>query len=308
MTHISGLILVKNCLMDSLGDKFPTYLQALKQWFSLQTSKEDFDNEVRKILNAEQMKIHNQLFIQLLKACNEYSNAPSSPHVPSSESEHPSKRSKLSSGKKKSRSHHIVQGQDSVKQCNTSLFRGDEPTPNRFCSDELLLPDDAFLYVRMLHCAWQYELDAVESSAVQLLTEAVQYFLKNVVTCVLRQRSGYKVAPGSFIHSLGSPIANPWLRSVCRVSEEPPKVSRHVADEDTKPDLTRPSISHLEQQVALSISSAKNALHCTALKMREVMDGLRVNRSVIQSHMMYSNCIERLLLTSIHPTRQELAE
>ncbi|RZF46213.1 hypothetical protein LSTR_LSTR013846 [Laodelphax striatellus] len=317
MTDLSGLILAKKCLMDSLGDKFPTYLKALKQWFSMQSTKEDFDTELRKVLNNDQMKIHNQLFIQLLKTCHDYTNAPSSPHM-SSESEHSSKRSKLSSSKKKSRSHHVVQGNDSVKQCTTSLFRGDEPTPNRFSAQELLMPDESFLYMQMLHCAWQYELDAVEMSAAQLLTDAVQNFLKNVVTAVLRQRSGYKVRDGHFIHAMGSPVVNPWLRSVSRLqpaADEPMRsrsgsCSHADADDDCKPDLgSRPSFPQLEQQVALSISSAKNSLQSTtALMMQEIIDGLRVNRSVIQSHMMYNTCMERLFLINTHPSWEEFGE
>lgn len=61
--------------------------------------------------------------------------------------------------------------------------------------------------------AWELGMAGAEESAAECIVIAVQYFIKNILTAVLIQRSGYKVKnKKKFIHSIGAPVANPWLR------------------------------------------------------------------------------------------------
>lgn len=61
-----NLILTKLQLQNSIGDQFPIYLQYMKCWFRKTWTQDIFDTECRKLLQPEQMPLHNRFFRALL--------------------------------------------------------------------------------------------------------------------------------------------------------------------------------------------------------------------------------------------------
>lgn len=120
--------------------------------------------------------------------------------------------------------------------------------PQRYCVQELFLPDHSLILGRLMLTSWEMGMEGAEDSAAEILVHAVQvyifliishtsyqmyfflffhmaiyinyacllifqYFLKNLLTVVLAQRNGYKLRDKKMIYSLGCPVPNPWLRS-----------------------------------------------------------------------------------------------
>ncbi|XP_075533739.1 transcriptional adapter 1-like isoform X6 [Dermacentor variabilis] len=63
------LVAAKQKLSYVLGDRFKTYMNCLKLWFSQKLTKEDFDSEVRKVLSQEGVHAHNEFLLAFFNKC-----------------------------------------------------------------------------------------------------------------------------------------------------------------------------------------------------------------------------------------------
>lgn len=85
--------------------------------------------------------------------------------------------------------------------------------PQRYCVQELFLPDHSLILGRLMLTSWEMGMEGAEDNAAELLVQAVQHFLKNILTAVIAQRNGFKIRENKMIYSLGCPVPNPWLRN-----------------------------------------------------------------------------------------------
>ncbi|XP_054157160.1 transcriptional adapter 1-like [Oppia nitens] len=63
------LAVAKRALDDCLGDNFKLYLRAMRQWFTHESTKEEFDQEVTKFLTKDMLKAHNNFLLALFNKC-----------------------------------------------------------------------------------------------------------------------------------------------------------------------------------------------------------------------------------------------
>ncbi len=201
-----------------------------------------------------------------------------------------------------------------------------------------LMPDVSLVHGRLLLAAWEEGLDTVDDEAVKLVLLAVEQQLRKLVMALLVQRNGYKVREdGSFVHSVGSSVPNPWLRNVQRrlrqegatsgpreiaetLPDAPDKLL--VADVDPLVPIGRPTIVDEDQVAALEDScratSASSGLASALRKKRlpgtptrqpvglfDLMRLLKQQKSVIPSHTVYSLNLERIVSKLYHKGHDE---
>ncbi|XP_075218053.1 transcriptional adapter 1-like isoform X2 [Lycorma delicatula] len=291
------------------------YMKEMKKWFKMISSKEDFDFEVRKFINKEQLRAHNHLLLQLFTVCDGLADAPPSP------AEY---KALNAAYLKRKRQHSTCFQPANVLEyvCDDNHFTGnddksfEQPTP--YFQQEKCLLDESMLFGRLTHCAWENNLDGALMDSAQLLAVAVQNFLKNVVTAILSERNGYKVKENSFIYEMGTTVPNPWLRSASKWNEPQLITSRVAAKKNSanligldlglgfEPDCEPLNRGQIEQNIIYASSKinpkrAKNSKR-PKITIQEVLNALRLNRSVILSRTVYFASMERLIGRHEHPS------
>ncbi|CAG2163419.1 unnamed protein product [Oppiella nova] len=81
-TASDELVIAKRALDSSLGDNFKKYLRAMRQWFTQQSTKEEFDTEVHHFLTPDSVKAHNRFLLALLNKCSHLETLEDNPSVP----------------------------------------------------------------------------------------------------------------------------------------------------------------------------------------------------------------------------------
>lgn len=317
MSTLEELGKAKNFFMISLGDKSSLYMKLMKKWFKMEISKMEFDVEVHKFLSPEQMRMHNRLMGKLFTICSDLQLGPLSPSVHKSTNGTSSKRKRQHSA-----SFQVAAILEYI--CDKKFHRSrkeKKPTePVKYFLNEKGILDEAMLFGRFIHAAWENDLDGAYRDCAKLLAIAVQDFLKNVVTAIFSERCGYKVKGKSFIYEMGLPIPNPWLRSATKWNE--PEICTSLVAAKRKSNLIGPDLavgSDQESEAPTREQVEQNILHWTSkvntfsdrsyrrkpVSIPEVMNALRVNRSVILSESIYFACMERLIAAHTHPGHDE---
>ncbi|XP_034234946.1 transcriptional adapter 1-like [Thrips palmi] len=337
MTELEDLNLARLRLVEALGDQSPRYFERMKQWFKMKISKEEFDLESRKQLSKEQIHLHNQFLLCLFDKCQGLANMsrskaigtqatfPSAPLLVESDSAmsptDSAKRTKL--GKKRHHSERTgfepVEVVDYLPSLRPPSY---QPTdePQRNCAYELFLPDQAFLMGRLMLAAWESGLEGANDSAADFLVCAVQHFLKTIIVAVVSQRSSFKTNAKHFIHGMGSPVPNPWLRNTAHITAPDGPTEVLAMHEDTidfwgvkrEEDSNDPvhlmrlreSYDEAEDRKALEAAcSSQNTRYVgPPITAWNLLSALQTHRSSVMSQTVYSINVERILTKLNHPS------
>lgn len=241
------VIATKNALLSSLGDNIPIYLENMKLWFRYKLTKEEFDAECRKILTPNNVYLHNQFMIAILNKIDALKQPPE-PRILSdgqrdnldslegtgnSIGAHEGTTTN-SSGRRPKRKRHTSKTTtiserlyfepfdclDYLEEDNMNVI---QPAPGtdaniqiqptqRYCAQELFIPDAGFLLGRFLIGAWEMGLVNVDDNVAEYTALAVQVLLKNLVSAILMKRQHYRVS-GDFYYDVGAQLKDPFLRN-----------------------------------------------------------------------------------------------
>lgn len=196
------LIAAKEKLMLALGDNVSAYLQNIKLWFRQKYTKEEFDVESRKLLDADKIHLHNQFFLALLNkvdtlitptnssASDNVSTSIGSAQMGTSKTSNNSSSSSSSSRKRKRSSRPFgdrvtfepVKIYEYLPEECSEIVRpptasgGSPPpvSPQLFAAQELFLPHAGLVMGRLLVGAWENGLVNAEDNAAEYIVTAVQ--------------------------------------------------------------------------------------------------------------------------------------
>ncbi|TMW47589.1 hypothetical protein DOY81_007334, partial [Sarcophaga bullata] len=259
------VIIAKNALMLSLGENSHKYLANMKLWFRHKWSKEQFDYESRKFLTPEKMHLHNKFLIAILNKIDAFqmpqeTSATNASNISldisgaaigtaissSSRKTKRRKSSRMSSDRVTFEPYDFL---DFVMEDTMKLIRpvsGTEanvqilPT-QRYCVQELFLPDAGFILGRFLIGAWECGLVNVEDNVAEYVAMAVQVLLKNLISTIIMKKEHYRVTgEGSFYYDVGVTLKDPSLRNTVtrqKLDDAPLELDKEI----TSPNFMRRS-------------------------------------------------------------------
>ncbi|KAH8263395.1 hypothetical protein KR044_008251 [Drosophila immigrans] len=308
------VIVAKEALAVALGDNWQVYRDNLKNWFRNRWSKEEFDCESRKILTPEKLHLHNQLLLALLNKIDAFAPpetvaALQQPLCSSSGRSAPNSSSSSRKRKRSSRTFaeritfELCDVLGFVKEDNMQLIRppslgGDpqgmqhqqqQPT-QRYCAQELFLPDAGFIMGRFLIGAWEIGLISVDDSVAEYVAMAVQVLLKDLLAAIIKKRKHYKTSgEGNFYYDVGAQLRDPSLRNT---------VTRQKVDDtplEHDKELNTANFMRRQNDDIVFLSACEQVLPCerTVITLKDCQLAFR-DRDLIGSHAVYSINMERL--------------
>ncbi|XP_005192142.2 transcriptional adapter 1 [Musca domestica] len=311
------VVTAKNALMSALGENASKYLGNMKMWFRHKWSKEQFDYESRKFLTPEKMHLHNQFLIAILNKIDAFQmpqqtspyGGVSSVYGLNSSAGLPGSSGSTSSNKKgkRKKSSRITSDRvtfepydfiDFIMEDTMKIIRpavGTEanvqilPT-QRYCVQELFLPDTGFILGRFLIGAWESGLVNVEDSVAEYVAMAVQVLLKNLISAIIMKKEHYKVTgEGSFFFDVGAPLKDPSLRNT---------VTRQKLDDgplELDKEITSPNFMRRTNDDVTFLSACEELYHKSSKKIT-LKDCQRAfnDHNLIPSHSVYAINMEKL--------------
>lgn len=231
------ILSAKHDLMTSLGDDWDRYLNYLKNWFRGKLSKEEFDRQTRFFLTKQQIFYHNKFILEILNKveCVDASAIPQvSTTVKTSSVKEDHDATTHSSKKRKKtlqfeqQAFHPYSPADYVKEVDAfkdpkMIYNNTNVPTLRYAAQELFLSDHSLVMGRFLVGAWENGLMNVEDVAIEMVVQAVQVVLKNILSSCIRRRKHYKVT-SNFYYDIGATLRDPTIRNT---------ISRQKADDDT---------------------------------------------------------------------------
>ncbi|XP_065363254.1 transcriptional adapter 1-like [Calliphora vicina] len=308
------VVIAKNSLMSALGDNGQKYLANMKLWFRHKWSKEQFDYESRKFLTPEKMHLHNQFLIAILNKIDAF-QMPQEPSptsgggmsmgisgttigTNSSSGSRKAKRKKSSRISNDKVTFEPYDFLDFIMEDTMKLIRpamGTEanvqilPT-QRYCVQELFLPDAGFILGRFLIGAWESGLVNVEDNVAEYVAMAVQVLLKNLISAVIMKKEHYKVTgEGSFYYDVGASLKDPSVRNtVTRQKQDdgPLELDKEI----TSPNFMRRSNDDVTFLSACEEVYPKDTKEITLTDCQRAFS----DRNLIASHSVYAINMERL--------------
>lgn len=237
MNALTDKVLVtKEALAMALGDNWERYRANMKNWFRNRWTKEEFDCESRKIMTPDKLHLHNQFLLALLNKIDAFAapetiatlqpTCPTGSRSGSGAGSSSSRKRKRSSRTFADRiNFELCDVLEFVKEDNMQVIRpptlaGDQglqqqqlPT-QRYCAQELFLPDAGFIMGRFLIGAWEIGLISVEDSVADYVAMAVQVLLKDLLAAIIKKRKHYKTSgEGNFFYDVGAQLRDPSLRN-----------------------------------------------------------------------------------------------
>ncbi|XP_061389968.1 transcriptional adapter 1-like [Musca vetustissima] len=318
MTESSDkVVAAKNALFVALGENVTKYLGNMKMWFRHKWSKEQFDYESRKLLTSDKMHLHNQFLIAILNKIdafqvppqvspyggigNIYGTNSSSALLGSSGSASSNKKGKRKKSSRISSDRVTFEPYDFldfIMEDTMKIIRppaGTEanvqilPT-QRYCVQELFLPDAGFILGRFLIGAWESGLINVEDSVAEYVAMAVQVLLKNLISAIIMKKEHYKVTgEGSFFYDVGAPLKDPSLRNTVtrqKLDDGPLELDKEI----TSPNFMRRSNDDV------TFLSACEEMYPKVTKEITLRDCQRAfnDHNLIPSHSVYAINMERI--------------
>lgn len=234
-----AVLTAKRNLENSLGDDWQKYLSHLRKFFRNGT-KAEFDREIRSFLTNKQIFYHNTFLLAILNNADvtetsqqpqQVSTAILAPPVTKTE-ELPAPPSV----KRRRKNDEIVFQLHPINDFVKSAF--DDPQRQssiRYAAQELFLPDNSLINGRFLAGCWENNLEYVDDQAVEILVQAVQVMLKNILSHCIRQRRHYKVTSDKkFYYDIGCELKDPTVRNTMsrvKIDDEAPMIERKAVDE-----------------------------------------------------------------------------
>lgn len=230
------VIVAKEALVLGLGDNWERYRGNMKNWFRNRWTKEEFDSESRKILTPDKLHLHNQFLLALLNKIDAFTPPEQVLSLQPNTVSRSGGSSGAGSSRKRKRSSRTFADRinfelcdvlEFVKEDNMQLIRpptltGDTqglqqqqqlPT-QRYCAQELFLPDAGFIMGRFLIGAWEIGLISVDDNVAEYVAMAVQVLLKDLLSAIIKKRKHYKTSgEGNFYYDVGAQLRDPSLRN-----------------------------------------------------------------------------------------------
>ncbi|KAM7349171.1 transcriptional adapter 1-like [Cochliomyia hominivorax] len=308
------VIIAKNALMSALGDNAQKYLANMKLWFRHKWSKEQFDYESRKFLTPEKIHLHNQFLIAILNKIDAFQipQEPSPTNGSSitmgiSGSSIGSSNSCGSRKAKRKKSSRVSSDRvtfepydflDFIMEDTMKLIRPANGTDanvqilptQRYCVQELFLPDAGFILGRFLIGAWESGLVNVEDNVAEYVAMAVQVLLKNLISTIIMKKEHYKVTgEGSFYYDVGASLKDPSVRNTVtrqKLDDGPLELDKEI----TSPNFMRRSnddVTFLSSCEEINIKGAKE------ITLKDCQRAFS-DKNLIASHSVFSINMERL--------------
>ncbi|CAN7992448.1 unnamed protein product [Ixodes pacificus] len=306
------LLAAKQKLSEVLGERFKTYLNCLRLWFSQKLTKDEFDIEARKILSGESIHAHNEFLLAFFNKCQSPCTGRDSASGDSAQNRDKTKKTKLKAKGRPVRVTFEKRFVPAVPSKHVPHAKARDPSESAkslgFCSREHCLPDALLVHGRMFVIAWDCGLDSVDDRAVQLVMTAVKHQVKEVLTAVLSRRNAYKLREGRFQFALGCTPANPYLRnsrilSNLQCHSHPTTVS---STGEHLPEMV-PTLDWAESEAALEVACDPTPRpRLPPVSAMDLVEALQVHKGCIPSHTVYTKSIEQALAAQWHPSHEEL--
>ncbi|XP_017065502.1 transcriptional adapter 1 [Drosophila eugracilis] len=300
------VLTTKEALVVALGDNWERYRSNMKNWFRSRWSKEEFDAESRKILSPDKLHLHNQFLLALLNKIDAFAPIDNPPAVQTSSSGNRSgKRRKRSSRTFAERlNFELSEVLDFMSEDNMQVIR---PPPSigglseqqpmqqqlqsqRYCAQELFLPDAGFIMGRFLIGAWEIGLVSVDDNVAEYVAMAVQVLLKDLLSAIIKKRKHYKTSgEGNFYYDVGAPLRDPSLRNT---------VTRQKVDDtplELDKELNTANFMRRQNDDVTFLSACEEVIPSerTVITLKDCQLAFR-DRNLIGSHAVYSINMERL--------------
>ncbi|XP_017107368.2 transcriptional adapter 1 [Drosophila bipectinata] len=304
------VLATKEALVVALGDNWERYRANMKNWFRSRWTKEEFDAESRKILSPDKLHLHNQFLLALLNKIDAFAPVELTPQAnvqasSSGSGGNRSKRRKRSSRTFAERlNFEMCEVLDFVGEDNMQVIRpppsiggGDQQQPmqqqlpsQRYCAQELFLPDAGFIMGRFLIGAWEIGLVSVDDNVAEYVAMAVQVLLKDLLSAIIKKRKHYKTSgEGNFYYDVGAPLRDPSLRNT---------VTRQKVDDtplELDKELNTANFMRRQNDDVVFLSACEEIVPSerTVITLKDCQLAFR-DRNLIGSHAVYSINMERL--------------
>lgn len=160
-------------------------------------------------------------------------------------------------------------------QTDGSLAATSKNTP----PTELCIPDIGFMKCKIAILAWENHVKCEEDVA-DVVVQACQTFLKNILTAMITKKKGYKIRDGQFQYGFNHPVPDPLIRNYNNIIEE----TQEKEDEKT--------IN--EQQILYSYSCGKRIKTDNLLTVQLLYDTIRENPRMLGVHSLHSKKLYNL--------------
>lgn len=289
----------KQALMEALGDNSGKYLANMKLWFRQKWTKEMFDVECRKLFNRDEIHLHNRFLLAILNKIDTVMPPVAVPPLAISGHIRPIVTS-ASRKRKRARltdqlTFDSAEPLDYLPEENLDTTPADfnangQPLQERYCVQELFLPDNGLVLGRLLIGAWQVGLANVDESCAEMISQAVQILLKNILTAILMKRKGYKTANGGqFVYDFGAPAKDIFTRNTvtrAKIDDAPLELDKEI----TSMNLPRRVSDSTVVLASCEELYPRTPKRITTLDLYLTLQ----DRSVIPSHSIHSINMERI--------------
>ncbi|XP_071947152.1 transcriptional adapter 1-like [Antedon mediterranea] len=321
MAGVSELEKARKQLSSVLGDDIKQYWTNMKLWFRQKVTKEEFDNEARRLLKDKNVQLHNEFLVAILAKCESLTHATEQVKVEASTPVHPPPSKVI---KKEKEAKPVKKRRQSVKLSLDHRFIPIEPLPETtsieprllqdseqlsFCAGSRLLPDPSMLHGRMFVTAWEFGLDQIEDDTVSMMVHASEQILKDILTRAFCLRSGYQVRHGNFRHAIGTHTHVPSMRTRQRdqsnwTSTMPTTVDSLHGQIAGK----QPSVEEAEAQAVMQAAIGGIQPPRKPMSLYDLQDTLKTYKKMLPSHTIYSINMERIIAGLWHPSHEELEQ
>ncbi|KAH8285802.1 hypothetical protein KR018_008706 [Drosophila ironensis] len=302
------VLAAKEALVVALGDNWDRYRTNMKQWFRARWSKEEFDAESRKILSPDKLHLHNQFLLALLNKIDAFAVVEQPPMAAAA-----NLQASSSSGnrKRRKRSSRTFSERLNFEMCSVMEFLVEDnmlairPPPSidppqgmqqqqlpsqRYCAQELFLPDAGFIMGRFLIGAWEIGLSSVDDNVAEYVAMAVQVMLKDLLSAIIKNRKHYRTSgEGSYYYDVGAPLRDPSVRNT---------VTRQKVDDtplELDKELNMANFMRRQNDDVVFLSACEEVVPSerTVITLKDCQMAFR-DRNLIGSHSVYSINMERL--------------
>uniref|UniRef100_A0A2P2I5B9 Transcriptional adapter 1-like n=1 Tax=Hirondellea gigas TaxID=1518452 RepID=A0A2P2I5B9_9CRUS len=168
---------------------------------------------------------------------------------------------------------------------------------------------------RLLLAAWDHGLNAATEGVVRLLHHAARQLLLTVLSNIIKNRAGFRVREGCFVHSLGTCPPNPWLRSASAASDW----TSDSIGTSLSGNLDSSNIGERPQMLPTAEAAQHNAAHLMSfdhhlppplqpINCLDLYTTLKVSPWILPCHTTYSLNMERISSRLSHLDHAALAQ
>ena len=334
-------------LHAALGDKQKDYFGHMKSWFRKKSTKEEFDIEARKLLSVENGHLHNEFLLAILNKCQTLASFQPSPSTvgvamgvavtsginaaigsPSS-SPRSEDRLKIGAVKRRSKSNRatfdhqfqpvslsgMVPDLDEQQQLHQDHLGVGEINYSADVQDGMM-PDSSLIQGRLLVAAWEEGLEGgqADPEVVSLICQAAEQQVRSIITALLMDRKGFKLMDSKFVHAVGVPASNPWIRSAKRRRHADGGIEKSadcvetvtvphngaIADTPLVP-VGRPTFSEAEHDALVEVAcGVDDSTSSEPLNLFDLLHTLQKHKKIIPSHSVYALNVERIISRLYH--------